>query len=66
MPLPELPARLDEIEAPAGTLVVAYCHHGMRSLSAAVLLQQAGIPAVALRGGIDAWSLEVDPRVPRY
>ena len=67
VPLDELEGRVDEIEAPAGALVVAYCHHGVRSLSAAVLLEQAGFEAVAsLSGGIDAWAREVDPGVARY
>ena len=67
IPLHELAGRLDEIEPPTGALVVVYCHHGVRSLSGAAMLLQAGYPDVAsLRGGIDAWSLLVDPAVPRY
>lgn len=67
IPLNELQERADEIAPPKGTLVVAYCHHGVRSLSAAALLEQAGHETVAsLRGGIEAWSLEIDPRMPRY
>jgi adenylyltransferase/sulfurtransferase len=67
VPLDELPSRLDEIEPPDGALVVAYCHHGVRSLSAAAILEHAGHPRVAsLAGGIDRWSLEIDPKIPRY
>jgi rhodanese-related sulfurtransferase len=67
VPLNELQERADEIAPPKGALVVAYCHHGVRSLSAAALLEQAGHEkVVSLRGGIDAWSLEIDPRMPRY
>lgn len=67
VPLDELPHRLDEIEPPEGATIVAYCHHGVRSLSAAAILDRAGIgPVVSLRGGIDAWSIHVDPGVPRY
>jgi adenylyltransferase/sulfurtransferase len=67
IPLNELPTRADEIQPPEGALVVAYCHHGIRSLSAAAFLEQAGIkPVVSLAGGIDAWSLHVDSRMPRY
>ncbi|HVK63125.1 MAG TPA: rhodanese-like domain-containing protein [Polyangium sp.] len=67
LPLDELTERADEIEPPPGALVVAYCHHGVRSLSAAVLLDRLGLPGVAsLRGGIDAWSREIDPGIPRY
>jgi adenylyltransferase/sulfurtransferase len=64
VPLPELPERLDEVEPPPGALVVVYCHHGVRSLSGAALLERLG--AVSLAGGIDAWSLHIDPSVPRY
>jgi adenylyltransferase/sulfurtransferase len=67
VPLDQLIERHDEITPPAGALVVAYCHHGVRSLSAAALLERAGHAQVAsLAGGIDAWSLQVDPSVPRY
>ena len=67
IPLPELPARLDEIQPEDGALVVAYCHHGVRSLSAAAILRQAGFgEAVSLAGGIDLWSRAIDPTVPRY
>jgi adenylyltransferase/sulfurtransferase len=67
IPLRELPERTAEIQPPRGALVVVYCHHGIRSLSAAAFLEQAGIrPVVSLAGGIDAWSSQVDPRIPRY
>jgi rhodanese-related sulfurtransferase len=43
------------------------CHHGMRSLQVANYLAQNGFAHVVnLQGGIDAWSHEVDPSVPRY
>jgi adenylyltransferase/sulfurtransferase len=64
VPLPELASRLDEVDPPAGALVVVYCHHGVRSLSGAALLEAHG--AVSLAGGIDAWSLHIDPSIPRY
>jgi adenylyltransferase/sulfurtransferase len=67
VPLDELEQRADEIDPPPGALIVAYCHHGVRSLSAAALLERRGFDAVAsLRGGIDAWSVRVDPAVRRY
>lgn len=66
IPLGELRARASEVE-PGEALVVVYCHHGVRSLSGAALLRQAGVPNVAsLAGGIDLWSLAIDPAVPRY
>lgn len=67
IPLAELPGRLDEIQPPKNALVIVYCHHGIRSLSAAAILEQHGIgPVASLAGGIDAWSMQVDPNVPRY
>lgn len=67
IPLPELSERIAEVTPPDGTLVVVYCHHGVRSLSGAAILQHAGIEnAASLAGGIDAWSIHVDPKVPRY
>lgn len=49
------------------TLMVFQCHHGMRSQSAAEYFRAAGFRNVHnLEGGIDAWSLLVDPSVPRY
>jgi rhodanese-related sulfurtransferase len=67
IPLAELPSRLEEVVPPAGATIVVYCHHGVRSLSGASILRQAGFQNVAsLSGGIEAWSLLVDPKVPRY
>jgi rhodanese-related sulfurtransferase len=65
IPLGELMGRVDEVQ-PEGALVVVYCHHGVRSLSGAAILQRAGIEAVSLAGGIDRWAQTVDPSVPRY
>jgi rhodanese-related sulfurtransferase len=67
VPLDELAARTAEIEAGKDQLVVCYCHHGVRSLHAALILGAAGFKdAVSLRGGIEAWSELVDPTIPRY
>src|SRR5205085_10232949 len=67
IPLHELPARLDEVLPAAGEEIVCYCHHGVRSLSAAAFLRQSGFEkAVSLAGGIDRWSRLIDPSVPRY
>lgn len=47
--------------------VVLYCHHGVRSRNAVLILQQKGFRNVAsLRGGIDAWSRQIDASVPVY
>jgi rhodanese-related sulfurtransferase len=67
IPLNDLPQRAAEIVHDPGTILVVYCHHGVRSLSAAAYLDRLGYPNVrSLAGGIDAWSCEVDPTVPRY
>jgi len=48
-------------------LVVIYDHQGARSMDAAAFFQGHGFEQIkSLRGGIDAWSVEVDPNVPRY
>jgi rhodanese-related sulfurtransferase len=67
IPLHELASRIDEVQPEQTAQVVCYCHHGMRSLSAAAILRQAGFEnAVSLAGGIDLWSRVIDPSVPRY
>jgi adenylyltransferase/sulfurtransferase len=67
IPLGTLAGRTEEVDAAPGTLIVTLCHHGVRSLSAAAVLEHAGVPEVAsLAGGIDAWSRLIDPSVPRY
>ena len=67
IPLNELAARAAEIPDDPQTVIVAYCHHGIRSLNAAVFLRRLGHENVrSLAGGIDAWSCDVDPQVPRY
>ncbi len=61
----EIAERVEAGEGSAG--VVVYCHHGRRSLIVARALRQAGIDAAAsMAGGIDVWSMEVDPGVRRY
>lgn len=48
-------------------VIVFQCHHGGRSRAAAEYFQSQGFQQVRnLTGGIDAWSLEIDPSVPRY
>lgn len=65
IPLGEIGSRFTEIDL--ATPVVCYCHMGVRSLQATLFLQQRGFQNVRnLAGGIDAWSVQVDPTVPRY
>jgi rhodanese-related sulfurtransferase len=68
IPMRNIPANLQQLEAKAdvGALIV-FCHHGVRSLNVAHWLREQGVPACqSMTGGIDAWSLVVDPSVPRY
>ncbi len=74
IPLHELESRLDEIEdalsergmsdeLPIGVI----CHHGNRSVKAALLLQRHGFAgAKSVVGGIDLWAMDVQPGMPRY
>ena len=65
IPMSEVPARYDELSAEAGIAVL--CHSGVRSGRVAGWLAANGIEDVAnIVGGIDAWSQQVDPGVPRY
>jgi rhodanese-related sulfurtransferase len=65
IPLHELPARLGALD-PAGSIII-YCHHGIRSYDATVFLRSVGFAKVqSLQGGIDRWSEDVDPSLPRY
>jgi rhodanese-related sulfurtransferase len=67
IPVDELPDRLDEIAEFRDRPVVVHCHHGPRSRRAAELLLDRGFASVEeLTGGIEAWSVTVDPDVPRY
>ena len=65
IPLGELARRAGELDPDAPTVCI--CHHGIRSARAAGHLAALGFRSVSnLSGGIDRWSLEVDPRIPRY
>ncbi len=66
MPMREIPLRArDELDAAERIVVV--CHLGVRSMHAVAWLRAQGFhKAQSLRGGIDAWSAQIDPAVPRY
>ncbi|MFN2542448.1 MAG: molybdopterin-synthase adenylyltransferase MoeB [Chthoniobacterales bacterium] len=65
IPLGELPDRLSELDRERMTIV--HCHSGMRSARAVRVLRDAGFEnAFNLEGGIDQWSDEIDPQVPKY
>lgn len=66
MPMGDVPSRANNELDPDGRIVVI-CHHGVRSLNVANWLRNQGFEqAQSLRGGIDAWSRDVDPAVTRY
>jgi rhodanese-related sulfurtransferase len=66
MPMGDVPARAHQELDPEERLVVM-CHHGVRSMNVTAWLRNQGFEQVqSLRGGIDAWSAEVDSKVPRY
>jgi rhodanese-related sulfurtransferase len=65
IPMRQVPARLDELDA--GRPLVVMCHAGGRSRRVAEFLSENGFEQVYnLAGGIDAWSVEIDPQIPRY
>ena len=66
IPMNDTPGHLEALRGMEGQLVV-YCHHGVRSLHVVQWLRAQGLEdVVSLAGGIDAWSLCVDPDLPRY
>ncbi len=68
IPMQSVPAELQKLEALAdeSTLLVV-CHHGVRSLQVVSWLRGQGVEnCFSVAGGIDRWSADVDPAVPRY
>jgi len=65
IPMGTVPANLQTLDT--DDEIVVYCHRGMRSLDVTVWLRGQGVGrAKSLAGGIERWSLEIDPNVPRY
>ena len=65
IPMGTVPANLQALDS--DDEIIVYCHRGMRSLDVAVWLRGQGVAqAKSLAGGIERWSLEIDPNVPRY
>lgn len=65
IPMHEIGSRWRELDPDRRTVV--YCHHGVRSAQVVRFLRSEGLPRVFnLAGGIDRWSQEVDPALPRY
>ena len=67
LPMSELADRVTELEPHRQREIIVHCHHGGRSLRVANWLRRNGFEkARSMAGGIDQWSLEIDPSVPRY
>ena len=67
IPMREIPLRVVELEEFRDKPIVVLCHHGVRSLRVAHWLRDQGLEtAQSMQGGIETWSLEVDPSIPRY
>jgi rhodanese-related sulfurtransferase len=65
IPMGTIPANLQKLDIDED--VICFCHHGMRSLDVANWLRSRGVAsAKSMAGGIDRWSIEIDPKVPRY
>ena len=65
VPMGQIPSRLAELDPSQPVLCI--CHHGVRSAQVVAFLERAGFASVYnLAGGIDAWSVRVDPALPRY
>jgi rhodanese-related sulfurtransferase len=65
IPMGHIPQSLDKLKSDRETVVI--CHHGIRSAQVGFFLIQAGFERIVnLTGGIDAWSREVDPKMPHY
>lgn len=67
LPMSELADRAGELQQHQNELVVVHCHHGGRSLRVAMWLRKQGFArACSMAGGIDEWSQQIDPGIPRY
>ena len=64
IPMQQIPARVAELDGERE--IVAICHHGARSMQVALYLERQGLKVHNLAGGIERWSLDVDPTLRRY
>ena len=65
IPMGTIPANLQKLDVDEE--VICFCHHGVRSFDVANWLRSQGVAcAKSMSGGIDRWSVEIDPNVPRY
>lgn len=67
IPMSEIVSRVSELDPYKDTQIIVHCHHGGRSMRVTNWLRQQGfLKATNMAGGIDQWSLSIDPAVPRY
>ena len=70
IPMDQIERRADELEdddARRDHPIHVICHTGRRSLRVAATLRALGFPnAYSVAGGIDLWSQDIDPTIPRY
>lgn len=68
VPMQSIPAEMQRLEALADEKKLLFlCHHGVRSLQVAAWMREHGVEnCFSVAGGIDRWSVDVDPSVPRY
>ena len=67
LPMSEIASRIGELAGREQQHIVVYCHHGARSAQVANWLRGQGFDQTqSMAGGIDRWSLEIDPQLARY
>ena len=67
IPMQEIPQKMGAREDWQERHVIVYCHHGIRSRRVVEWLRRQGFPqAQSMAGGIEAWSQQIDPSIPRY
>lgn len=67
IPMGQIQDRLTELEPHRNRRIVVHCHHGGRSMRVTNYLREQGFSKTQnMTGGIDVWSQQIDPTVPRY
>ncbi len=68
VPMRTVPGALGQLQSRAQEApLIVFCHHGVRSLNVVLWLRDQGVAnCQSMSGGIDEWSVEIDPAVPRY
>ena len=67
IPMGQVPERVAELEGCRDKEIIIHCHHGGRSLTVAKWLKDSGFAnPLSMAGGIDLWSQDIAPSLPRY